>query len=154
MIQHNIHDFPWFYRKICFTYYVIHMKKNAIHKYAIHMKKLMARNSLASVQVRVPVIYFIRVPPLVREYSREYVHANLFHATNLFLYPLEVSETSGFLTFSGGIEKDQWHETGQCLCIPCFQSSRSQMFFKKSDLKNFTIFTGKHLCCSLFIIKA
>ena len=32
-------------------------------------------------------------------------------------------------------------------------SSRSQMFFKTGVLKNFGIFTGKHLCWSLFLIK-
>ena len=34
-----------------------------------------------------------------------------------------------------------------------FRSSRSQMFFKKGILKNFVIFTGKHLCWSLFFNK-
>ena len=34
-----------------------------------------------------------------------------------------------------------------------FRSCRSQMFFKKGVLKNFANFTGKHLCCSLFLIK-
>ena len=34
-----------------------------------------------------------------------------------------------------------------------FRSSRSQMFFKIGVLKNFAIFTGKHLCWSLFLIK-
>ena len=33
------------------------------------------------------------------------------------------------------------------------RSSRSQMFFKIGVLKNFIIFTGKHLCWSLFLIK-
>ena len=33
------------------------------------------------------------------------------------------------------------------------RSSRSQMFFKIDVLKNFSIFTGKHLCWSLFFIK-
>ena len=33
------------------------------------------------------------------------------------------------------------------------RSSRSQMFFKISVLKNFAIFTGKHLRWSLFLIK-
>ena len=33
------------------------------------------------------------------------------------------------------------------------RSSRSQMFFKIDVLKNFAIFTGKHLCWSLFLIK-
>ena len=33
------------------------------------------------------------------------------------------------------------------------RSSRSQMLFKIGVLKNFTIFTGKHLCWSLFLIK-
>ena len=33
------------------------------------------------------------------------------------------------------------------------RSSRSQAFFKIDALKNFAIFTGKHLCWSLFLIK-
>ena len=33
------------------------------------------------------------------------------------------------------------------------RSSRSQMFFITSVLKNFAIFTGEHLCWSLFLIK-
>ena len=33
------------------------------------------------------------------------------------------------------------------------RSSRSQMLFKIGVLKNLTIFTGKHLCWSLFLIK-
>ena len=33
------------------------------------------------------------------------------------------------------------------------RSSRSQMFFKVDVFKNFAIFTGKHLCWSLFLIK-
>ena len=33
------------------------------------------------------------------------------------------------------------------------RNSPSQMFFKIGVLKNITIFTGKHLCCSLFLIK-
>ena len=32
-------------------------------------------------------------------------------------------------------------------------NSRSQMFFKTGVLENFAIFTGKHLCQSLFLIK-
>ena len=37
-------------------------------------------------------------------------HFNPVHAIGVFLYPLEISETSGFLIFSGGIKKD--HEKG------------------------------------------
>ena len=33
------------------------------------------------------------------------------------------------------------------------RSSRSQMFFKTGVHKNFAMFTGKHLSCSLFLIK-
>ena len=36
---------------------------------------------------------------------------------------------------------------------PGFRSTYSRMFFKKDIFKNFTIFTGKHLCWSLFLIK-
>ena len=34
-----------------------------------------------------------------------------------------------------------------------FRSSRTQMFFKTGFIRNFAIFTGKHLCWSLFLIK-
>ena len=34
-----------------------------------------------------------------------------------------------------------------------YRSRRSQMFFKIGVLKNFAIFTGKHLCWSLFLIQ-
>ena len=34
-----------------------------------------------------------------------------------------------------------------------YKSSRSQMFFKIGVFKNFKIFTGKHLCWSLFLLK-
>ena len=33
------------------------------------------------------------------------------------------------------------------------KSSRPEVFCRKSDLKNFAKFTGKHVCQSLFIIK-
>ena len=33
------------------------------------------------------------------------------------------------------------------------KSSRTQMYFKIGALRNFAIFTGKHLCWSLFLIK-
>ena len=34
-----------------------------------------------------------------------------------------------------------------------FRSRRSQMSFERDVFKSFTIFTGKHLCWSLFVIK-
>ena len=34
----------------------------------------------------------------------------------------------------------------------CYRSSRLQMFFKIGVLKNFAIFTGKHMCWSLFLV--
>ena len=34
-----------------------------------------------------------------------------------------------------------------------FKSSRAQMFFKIGALKNSAVFTGKHLCWSLFLLK-
>ena len=41
----------------------------------------------------------------------------------------------------------------QILLSLIFRSSHSQMFFKVSVLKIFAIFTGKHLCWILFLIK-
>ena len=37
---------------------------------------------------------------------------NLVHAAGMFLYLLKTSETKGSLTFSGSIERDNWHQTG------------------------------------------
>ena len=36
---------------------------------------------------------------------QELIKINQFHATGLFLWPLETSKTSGYLMFSGGIER-------------------------------------------------
>ena len=41
----------------------------------------------------------------------------------------------------------------RALNTPLDRSSRSRMFFKIGVLKNFVIFTGKHLCWSLFLKK-
>ena len=41
----------------------------------------------------------------------------------------------------------------QLIICTTFRSSRSQMFFTIGVLKNFAIFTEKHLCWSLFLIK-
>ena len=36
---------------------------------------------------------------------------NLFHATDCFLYPtVNIRKLMFFFMFSGGIERDQWHE--------------------------------------------
>ena len=40
-----------------------------------------------------------------------------------------------------------------CSCSGIYRSSRLQMFFEICVLKNFTIFTGKHLCWSCFFKK-
>ena len=40
-------------------------------------------------------------------------HFNPFHATGLFRYSLKTSENLWFFIFSGGIERDQWHEMGE-----------------------------------------
>ena len=44
---------------------------------------------------------------------------------------------------------------GRCNSEPLkkSKSSRSQLFFELSRIKNFAIFTGKHLCSGLFLIK-
>ena len=46
----------------------------------------------------------------------------------------------------GGFNKTQFREK-------IYRSSRLQLFFKIGALKNFAIFTGKHLYWSLFLIK-
>ena len=42
----------------------------------------------------------------------EFKQINPFYATVLFRYPLKHRKTRGFLMFSGGIERDHWHEMG------------------------------------------
>ena len=51
---------------------------------------------------------------------------NQFHLTGLFLYPLKTSEVSGFLIFSGGIERDQSHIT----TIPCALRPNDCLIFR------------------------
>ena len=34
-----------------------------------------------------------------------------------------------------------------------YRSSSSQMFLETAVLKNFTMFTGKYLCCGLFLLR-
>ena len=40
-----------------------------------------------------------------------------------------------------------------CIATLCFQKQPPEVFYKKSALRNFTKFTGKHLCQSLFFNK-
>ena len=44
----------------------------------------------------------------------------------------------------------QWYRTLHFLVVESIRSSRPEVFCKKSVLRNFTKFTGKHLCQSLF----
>ena len=48
----------------------------------------------------------------IRDCFEVFRELNEFYSTGLFLYLLKLSETSGFLLFSGGIERDQWDEMG------------------------------------------
>ena len=47
----------------------------------------------------------------------EQTHSGLthFHATGLFLHPLKTSESQRLGVCFRGIERDQWHEIGECL---------------------------------------
>ena len=45
-------------------------------------------------------------------------------------------------------EENKFHAEGIII-----RSSRLQMFFNTGALKNFAIFTGKHLCWNLFLLK-
>ena len=56
---------------------------------------------------------------------------NPLHATGLFLSLRECQKTRGFLTFSGGIERDQWHVQ------LTFTSSMSTIETLEKSLKNF-----------------
>ena len=50
-----------------------------------------------------------------------------------------------------GVLKNFTNFTGKHQCWSIFRSSCSQVFFKVGVLKNFTRFTEKHLCRSLFL---
>ena len=41
-----------------------------------------------------------------------FIYVNRFDATGFFAYCLEDIKISGCLMFSGGKERDQWHEMG------------------------------------------
>ena len=46
------------------------------------------------------------------------------------------------------------YRSNYCIIFNCpFQKQTPKVFYKKRFLKNFAIFTGKHLCWSLFLIK-
>ena len=50
------------------------------------------------------------------------IEKSVFHATSVFLYAVKTSKklflfTRDFLIFSGGIERDQWHEMGKYVVI-------------------------------------
>ena len=40
-----------------------------------------------------------------------------------------------------------------CIATLCFQKKPPEVFYKKGVLRNFTEFTGKYLCRSLFLNK-
>ena len=75
--------------------------------------------------------------------------------------PIQISKESD-LTFdilkncvNKSIETDCFQDSLKNANItPIFRSSRAEVFCKKGILKNFTKFTGKHLCQSLFFNKA
>ena len=46
----------------------------------------------------------------INNFHKKLHHRNLFHATVLFQYPSKHQKTRGFLMFSGGAERSQWHE--------------------------------------------
>ena len=48
--------------------------------------------------------------PCVQKYCES---LNPFHAVGLFLYPGKHKKTAGFLKFSWGVKRDQWHKIGR-----------------------------------------
>ena len=81
-----------------------------------------------------------------------------------FYTPKKHQKASGFLMFLGGLERDQWHKmdywrvntkTGMAWVKRdhTFSSSHLRCSVKEPVFKIFIIFTGKHFCWSLFLIK-
>ena len=62
------------------------------------------------------------------------------------LWPLTTHIYHVMIIVTGGFSKKSFF-------IIIFRSSRTQMFFETSVIRNFAIFIGKHLCWSLFLIK-
>ena len=66
--------------------------------------------ALKGLTINVVMSFFVSDLPFnsLRDISK--LGINPFHAINLFLNPLKISETFGFLMFLGGTERDKWHE--------------------------------------------
>ena len=64
---------------------------------------------------------------------------NPFRATGLFRYPPGKQKTRGFLMFSGGIKRDQWHEMGWCL-FEILHTLESRKCNRKGRSNTFIIF--------------
>ena len=60
----------------------------------------------------------------------------------LFYTPLKHHKTSGFLIFSGGMERDQWHERIKYSEEKFFQKSFSN--FSRKDSRGSAIFVKLH----------
>ena len=85
-------------------------KSNESHFFTFfhRLKKLMVSSYHVRFAKRSHSIHFYFLPRLLRDIA-VVTSFSPFDATDLFRYLLK---TSGFLMFSGGIERDQWHELG------------------------------------------
>ena len=100
----------------------------------------------------------------IRRYSKTFLNGGELSKI-YFLGFLKKFRTSIFLSTSEGLLLNIPDTKSSLLWIFIFsishfssletmyKSSRLQLFFKIGVLKNFAIFTGKHLCWSLFLIK-
>ena len=77
-------------------------------------------------------------PALQTRTSQQSITANLWPLTT-HIYHVMIIVTGGF--------------SNKSFFIIIFRSSCMQMFFKTGVIRNFSLFTGKHLCWSLFLIK-
>ena len=68
-------------------------------------------------------IWKFKLLPLTKLLSNE--GPNPFHAIGLFQYPLKISEIYGFLMFSGGMDRFQWHEMGKVYILKIATLKRS-----------------------------
>ena len=95
--------------------------------------------------IRALSIDFILVSLLVT--SQIIQHINLFHATDLFLYPQKTSASdrkplvfwSGFLMFSGGIGRDQWHKSDWSKISKPFLCVQSRQWRNHNDVLYFIL---------------
>ena len=116
------------------------VKKGVLENFAIFTEKHLCR-SLFLNKLQAQAYNFIKKGPLVQVFSSGF--CKIFK--NTFI-------TEHFWTSASGYSRTLFHGYLSIILQRC-RSSRPEVFCKRGVLRNFTKFTGKHLCQSLFFNK-